>query len=236
MDLKALVFSFFNLEIAWEYLPDILKGMLVTVELGLVVAVTGLFVGMGLAVLRALQFKPLNFLIICFADIMRALPPLVVIMMLFFAFPYIQISMSAFTATWIALSLVLAAFVEEICWAGIVSVPKGQSEAARSTGLNWLQSMLYVVLPQAVRLTVAPLTNRVIAITKSTALGSVVGLSEVLSNSQSAMSNSGNATPLMMGAIGCLIIFMELGAIIIDHSHLLPCHKVAHSQNQIDLH
>ncbi len=210
MDLKALVFSFFNLEIAWEYLPDILKGMVVTVELGIVVAVTGLFMGMVLAVLRALQLKPVNFLIICFADIMRALPPLVVIMMLFFAFPYIQISMSAFTATWIALSLVLAAFVEEICWAGIMSVPKGQSEAARSTGLNWLQSMLYVVLPQAVRLTVAPLTNRVIAITKSTALGSVVGLSEVLSNSQSAMSNSGNATPLMMGAIGCLIIFIPV--------------------------
>ena len=210
MDLKALVFSFFNLEIAWEYLPDILKGMVVTVELGIVVAVTGLFVGMLLAVLRALQLKPVNFFIICFADIMRALPPLVVIMMLFFAFPYIQVSMSAFTATWIALSLVLAAFVEEICWAGIVSVPKGQSEAARSTGLNWLQSMLYVVLPQAVRLTVAPLTNRVIAITKSTALGSVVGLSEVLSNSQSAMSNSGNATPLMMGAIGCLIIFIPV--------------------------
>jgi polar amino acid transport system permease protein len=210
MDLKALVFSFFNLEIALEYLPDILKGMIVTIELGLVVAITGLVLGMTLAVLRAMQLKPLNFFIICFADIMRALPPLVVIMMLFFAFPYIQISMSAFTATWLALSLVLAAFVEEICWAGIVSVPKGQSEAARSTGLSWLQSMLYVVLPQAVRLTVAPLTNRVIAITKSTALGSVVGLSEVLNNSQSAMSNSGNATPLMLGAIGCLLIFIPV--------------------------
>ena len=209
MDLNALVFSFFNLEIAWEYLPDILKGMVVTIELGLVVAITGLVFGMALAVLRALQVRPLNFFIICFADIMRALPPLVVIMM-FFAFPYIQISMSAFTATWLALSLVLAAFVEEICWAGIVSVPKGQSEAARSTGLSWLQSMLYVVLPQAVRLTVAPLTNRVIAITKSTALGSVVGLSEVLNNSQSAMSNSGNATPLMLGAIGCLLIFIPV--------------------------
>lgn len=210
MDLHALVFSFFNLEIAWEYLPDILKGMVVTVELGLVVTITGLVVGMMLAVMRALQNRLLNFFIICFADIMRSLPPLVVIMVLFFAFPYIQISMSAFTATWLALSLVLAAFVEEICWAGIVSVPKGQAEAARSTGLSWLQSMLYVVLPQAVRLTIAPLTNRVIAITKSTALGSVVGLSEVLNNSQSAMSNSGNATPLMLGAIGCLIIFIPV--------------------------
>ena len=210
MDLKALVFSFFNLEIAREYLPDILTGMLVTIELGFLVALTGLLIGMWLSVLRALQVKLINFFIICFADIMRALPPLVVIMMLFFAFPYIQISMSAFTATWLALSLVLAAFVEEICWAGIVSVPKGQSEAARSTGLNWLQSMLHVVLPQAVRLTVAPLTNRVIAITKSTALGSVVGLSEGLNNSQSAMSNSGNATPLILGAIGCLLIFIPV--------------------------
>ena len=67
MDLKALVFSFFNLEIAWEYLPDILKGMVVTVELGIVVAVTGLFFGMLLAVLRALQLKSVNFFIICFA-------------------------------------------------------------------------------------------------------------------------------------------------------------------------
>lgn len=210
MDLKALAFSFFNLEIAREYLPDILTGMVVTIELGFLVALTGLLIGMWLSVLRALQVKLINFFIICFADIMRALPPLVVIMMLFFAFPYIHISMSAFTATWLALSLVLAAFVEEICWAGIVSVPKGQSEAARSTGLNWLQSMLHVVLPQAVRLTVAPLTNRVIAITKSTALGSVVGLSEVLNNSQSAMSNSGNATPLILGAIGCLLIFIPV--------------------------
>ncbi|PHY08095.1 MAG: polar amino acid ABC transporter permease [Alcaligenaceae bacterium] len=210
MDLKALVFSFFNLEIALRYVPDILAGMLVTVQLGVVVTATGLLLGMLFAVLRALQNRPLNFMIICFADIMRALPPLVVIMMLFFAFPYIQLSMSAFVATWLALSLVLTAFVEEICWAGIVSVPRGQAEAARSTGLTWFQTMLHVVLPQALKLTVAPLTNRVIAITKSTALGSVVGLSEVLNNAQSAMSNSGNATPLMMGAVGCLLIFIPV--------------------------
>jgi polar amino acid transport system permease protein len=118
--------------------------------------------------------------------------------------------MSAFTATWLSLSLVLAAFSEEIFWAGILSVPKGQAEAARSTGLSWLQSMVFVVMPQAFRLTVAPLTNRVIAITKSTALGSVVGLSEVLNNAQSASSNAGNATPLTLAAIACLIIFVPV--------------------------
>jgi polar amino acid transport system permease protein len=210
MDLKALGFSFFNAEVAWRYLPDILAGMWVTVQLGVAVAASGLALGLALAVLRALHLRPLNFLIVCFADILRALPPLVVIMVLFFAFPYVDLSMSAFTATWLSLTLVLAAFSEEIFWAGILSVPRGQAEAARATGLTWLQSMAYVVMPQAVRLTVAPLTNRVIAITKSTALGSVVGLSEVLNNAQSASSNAGNATPLTLGAIACLAIFIPV--------------------------
>lgn len=210
MDLKALQFSFFNAEIAWRYLPDILQGMWMTIQLGVAVAATGLALGLLLATVRALRVTPINFFIVCFADILRALPPLVVIMVLFFAFPYIQMPMSAFTATWLSLSLVLAAFSEEIFWAGILSVPKGQAEAARSTGLSWLQSMAFVVMPQAFRLTVAPLTNRVIAITKSTALGSVVGLSEVLNNAQSASSNAGNATPLTLAAIACLIIFVPV--------------------------
>ncbi|WP_427184072.1 amino acid ABC transporter permease [Bordetella bronchialis] len=210
MDLKAFAFSFFNADVAWRYLPDILAGMWVTLQLGAAVAVSGLALGFVLALLRALHLRALNAAIICFADILRALPPLVVIMVLFFAFPYINLSMSAFTATWLSLTLVLAAFAEEIFWAGILSVPRGQAEAARATGLGWLQTMLHVVMPQAVRLTVAPLTNRLIAITKSTALGSVVGLSEVLNNAQSASSNAGNATPLTLGAIACLAIFIPV--------------------------
>src|SRR5258706_3028650 len=82
--------------------------------------------------------------------------------------------MSAFTATWLALSLVLAAFAEEIFWAGILSVPKGQTEAARSTGMSRVQTLAYVIIPQAGRLTLPPLTNRMIPITNGTALGSVV--------------------------------------------------------------
>ncbi|OZI63566.1 polar amino acid ABC transporter permease [Bordetella genomosp. 11] len=208
--MKALAFSFFNADVAWRYLPEILAGMWVTLQLGVAVAISGLALGFVLAMLRALHLRALNAAIICFADILRALPPLVVIMVLFFAFPYIDLSMSAFTATWLSLTLVLAAFAEEIFWAGILSVPRGQAEAARATGLGWLQTMIHVVMPQAARLTVAPLTNRVIAITKSTALGSVVGLSEVLNNAQSASSNAGNATPLTLGAIACLAIFIPV--------------------------
>lgn len=205
-----LVFTFFNAEVAARYLPDILVGMGVTILLGLCVVVTGLALGLGLAVLRTVQRPWLTLPIVAFADILRALPPLVVIILLFFAFPYIQLSMSSFTATWIALSLVLAAYAEESIWAGLLALSRGQSEAARSTGLGWWPTLRWVLLPQALRIAVPALTNRVISITKNTALGSVVALNEVLNNAQSASSNAGNPTPLTMAAVAYLIIFLPV--------------------------
>ena len=206
--LDRVVSSFFNAEVAARYVAPILDGMLLTMGLGLCVIATGLVLGLALAVLRIQHVKLINGFIIAFADIFRALPPLVVIILLFFAFPYIELSMSAFTATWLALSLVLAAFTEEIFWAGMLAIPKGQWEAARSTGMGSWGTLVHVILPQAVRMTVPPLTNRTIAITKGTALGSVVALHELLNVSSSASSEAGNATPLVMGAVAYLILFI----------------------------
>ena len=206
--LDRFISSFFNAEVAARYVAPILDGMLLTMGLGLCVIATGLVLGLALAVLRIQHVKLVNAFIIAFADIFRALPPLVVIILLFFAFPYIELSMSAFTATWLALSLVLAAFTEEIFWAGMLAIPKGQWEAARSTGMGSWGTLVHVILPQAVRMTVPPLTNRTIAITKGTALGSVVALHELLNVSSSASSEAGNATPLVMGAVAYLILFI----------------------------
>ncbi len=204
------VFSFFNLEVARQYLPAILDGMLVTIGLALVIIAAGVLLGLLLAVLRTFAFRLTNLLIIVFADVMRALPPLVLIILLYFALPLAGVSLGAFASTWLALTLVLAAFAEEIFWAGILAVPRGQWEAARSTGLGRLQTLRDVVLPQAVRMTVPPLTNRVIATTKGTALGSVVALSEILNQASSSASLAGNATPLTMGALAYLVLFLPV--------------------------
>jgi polar amino acid transport system permease protein len=210
MELQRLAFSFFNADVASRYWLDIVYGMWVTTYLAAAVIVTGLGVGLGLALLRAFQFMPASVLIVIFADAFRALPPLVVIIVLFFAFPYVNLAMSAFTATWLALSFVLAAFAEEIFWAGILAVPKGQTEAARSTGMSRLQTLAHVVLPQAVRLTIPPLTNRMIAITKGTALGSVVAVHEIIYYASSGASEAGNPTPLTLGAAAYLILFLPV--------------------------
>ncbi|KKW68795.1 polar amino acid ABC transporter permease [Lampropedia cohaerens] len=210
MQLDQLVFTFFNADVARQYLPQILRGAVVTIELGVAIVVAGLALGLLLAYLRTFPSRALRLTIRMSVDILRALPPLVLIILFYYAMPFIGISMSAFVATWLALTLVLAAFSEEVYWAGIQAQPPGLQEAARSTGLSHTQTMLYVTLPQACRLMVAPLTNRVIAITKGTAYGSVAALNEILNEATSATSFAGNPTPLMLGALGYLMIFLPV--------------------------
>ena len=210
MQLEQLVFTFFNGEVAARYLPQILKGAVVTIELGLAIIAAGLAMGLLLAYLRSLPSRALRLVIRIWVDIFRALPPLVLIILFYYALPFLGFSLSAFAATWLALTLVLAAFSEEVFWAGIESQPRGVMEAARSTGLTHTQAMAHVILPQACRLMIAPLTNRVIAITKGTAYGSVAALNEILNEATSATSFAGNPTPLMLGAIGYLVIFLPV--------------------------
>jgi polar amino acid transport system permease protein len=202
--------TFLNWDVMAQYAPKILEGFWVTVQLALVVIATGITCGMLLALLRSFRIKPLNFLIVAFVDVMRAVPPLVLIMILYFALPTVDISMSGFVATWLSLSAILAAFAEEIFWAGILAVPRGQWEAARSTGLSFVQAMRHVVLPQAVRITIPPLTNRTIAITKGTALGATVAVGEILYQAQSGYSFSYNPSPLTLGAAAYLVLFIPV--------------------------
>lgn len=202
--------TFFNAKVMAKYWPDILYGVGVTIELAVLVVISGLATGLALALLRSLGLRPLNWLIIFVVDLFRALPPLVIIVLVYFGLPAVDIAPSGFVSTWLSLALVLMAFSEEIFWAGITSIPKGQWEAARSTGLGYVQTLMSVVLPQALRLTIPPLTNRTIAITKGTALGTVVAVSEILGMASSAMSNSYNPSPLMMGAAAYLVLFLPV--------------------------
>jgi polar amino acid transport system permease protein len=202
--------TFFKPELIARYLPDILKGMAVTIEIAVLVVVAGIAFGLALALVRSLHLRLVNVPIVVFVDVARALPPLVLILIVYFGLPNVGILLSSYAVLWLVLSLLLAAFAEEIFWAGILSVRKGQWEAARSTGLTYAQALFHVVLPQAVRLTVPPLTNRTIAITKNTALGTVIGVPEILNQATTAESFSLNATPLMMGAIAYLVLFVPV--------------------------
>jgi polar amino acid transport system permease protein len=200
--------TFFNQAVLAKYAPDILAGVLVTVQLSILIVIAGIALGTGLAMLRAYQLRLASLVIVVFADVFRAVPPLVLILIAFFGLPNAGIFLSSFLVLFLVLTLALAAFAEEIVWAGITSVDRGQWEAARSTGLGFSQALAWVVLPQAVRLAIPPLTNRAIAITKMTALGTVIGVPDILNQATTAQSFSGNASPLMLAALAYVALFL----------------------------
>lgn len=203
----GFVFTFLNrkvLEAAW---PDIAWGFLITVELAVLVVVAGLLLGFGLAVLRLPGWRLVNWPMVFLVDVLRSVPPLVIIVLLFFGLPSAGVELSGFMATFVALGLVLAAFAEEIFWAAIRAVPTGQREVALSLGLHPAPVLVLVVMPQALRIALPPLTNRTIAIVKGTAFGSVVGVADILGAAQSGMSLSGNPSPLLLGAVAYAVLF-----------------------------
>lgn len=208
--MRELLHYYFNLEVMWRYLPEMLSGFLVTVEMAVLIVIFGILGGLVLAVVRAMRFWPINLVLVFGVDVFRAVPPLVIMVFAYFALPYVGVTLSSFLAATISLTLVLMAFAEEIFWAGITSVDKGQWEASRSTGMTYLQALFFVVLPQAIQLGIPPLTNRAIAITKGTSLASVIAVQEIINRASSAQSLAANPSPLMLGAILYLIIFAPL--------------------------
>jgi len=205
---------FFDPEVLAAAWPGIRSGIDVTLGLALSSIAAGVTLGLVLATVRALirgaPLRPVGGLIAAYADVFRAMPPLVLLVVLYFAAPFAGIELSGFMAAFVALGLVLGASAEEIFWAGITSVNRGQWEAALSTGLSRGEAFRRVVLPQAVRLTIPPLTNRAIATGKNTALASVVAVPEVLNQAASVQAQTASPAPLLLAAGVYVALFLPL--------------------------
>jgi polar amino acid transport system permease protein len=208
--MDRLLDQFLNLKVWAHYWNELLLGLGLTALLALAIIVSGIAFGLLLGLIRVASPRPVRFLIIVFADVFRAVPPLVVLVVFYFALPFLGIRLSGFACAWLGLALVLGAFAEESIYGGLLAIEPGQWEAARSTGFGFLATLVIIVFPQALRITVAPLTNRTIAVSKNTALGSVVAVPEVLNLATSALSESANSTPLTMAALLYLLLFAPL--------------------------
>jgi His/Glu/Gln/Arg/opine family amino acid ABC transporter permease subunit len=208
--MEQILRFFFDAEIAAKALPFLLHGFVTTLILASMTIVAGVTLGLALACLRAYRILAVDMLILTFVDAFRSVPALVILICVYFVLPEYGIRISAFWATVVTLSLVLAAFAEEIFWAGITSIDKGQWEAGRATGLSFTQTLTSIVLRQAIQIVVPPLTNKTINITKNTALGSVVSVSELLNQASSQQALYANPTPLTLAAALYLVIFIPL--------------------------
>src|SRR4026209_1437182 len=143
--------TFLNPEIIAAAWPIILAGLRNTIMLSLVVVPLGLIGGLGLAMLASVRKPWVRWPLMAWVDFFRAFPPLVLLIFLFAGFPFAGLELGGFACVCIAFFLNTGAYYGEILRAGIESVPSGQTEAGRSTGLGRLLNMLFAVLPQAVR-------------------------------------------------------------------------------------
>lgn len=208
--MEAIAEQFFNLEIMAAAWPMVLDGLWMTLALCVVVVPLGLIGGLFAALGVLSKRRWLRLPTIAFVDLFRALPPLVLLIFVFAGLPFAGLDLSPFAAVVIAFFLNNAAYYGEIFRAGLISVGRGQHEAARSTGLSARQSLVYVVLPQATRNVLPDLVSNTVEVVKLTSLASVVSLSEMLHMADMARSVTYNASPIVLAAGVYLVILWPL--------------------------
>jgi len=199
--MSAFIHNFFNIEIMAKSWRIILAGLSNTVQVAVVALVCAALVGLALAVLRGLKNKVLNLLIIIYVDLFRALPTIVLFMLVYYMLPFFGLSFQLFWAVVIALTINGGAYFEEIFRAGIEVIDRGQWEASRSLGLGFRQTMRFVILPQAIRIVIPPAASNSLELVKTTVLASVISMPDLLYKAKQAAGLWYNPTPLVLAAL-----------------------------------
>jgi len=167
---------------AWpEWIGDLSAGLWVSVKLTLAVVAVGLPLGLGLAVAISTGPRPLRWAAVAIVEVARGVPALVVLYLVYFGFPQLDLTLEAFVAASIALGFTMAGYTTEVFRAGIAAVPDGQREAARAIGLRHHQELRDVVLPQAVRIVIPPILGYVVLFFQATSLAFAIAIPELIS-------------------------------------------------------
>jgi len=208
--MEALISGFFNLQILAEAAPYLLRGLGMTLLLCLVAIPLGIAGGTVLALMSTVNSRLVRWSAIVYTDFFRAFPPLVLLLFIAYGLPFLGFKPPPFVAVAIAFLLNTSSYYGEILRAGIESVPGGQHEAARSTGLSRWQSLRLVVLPQAIRNVGPDLVSNTLEAVKLTSIASVVALPELLYAARQVQSVTYNATPVIAAGIIYLLLLWPL--------------------------
>ncbi|PUB16662.1 amino acid ABC transporter membrane protein (PAAT family) [Paenisporosarcina sp. OV554] len=174
-----------SLDIAQSSLQPLLEGALVyTLPLSLITFVVGLILAILTALARISTVKPFQWIARFYVSAIRGTPLLVQLFILFYGLPSVGVVIDPFPAAVIGFSLNVGAYASEVIRAAILSIPKGQWEAAHMIGMSYTQTLRRVILPQATRVSIPPLSNTFISLVKDTSLGSLILVTEMFRRAQ----------------------------------------------------
>ncbi|MCM3153743.1 MULTISPECIES: amino acid ABC transporter permease [Priestia] len=165
---------------AREFAPRFLEGTVITVELTIISLILSLIIGLAVALGKITPNKFINKVCGIYISIVRGTPLLVQMMYVYFVFPDLGLSLSAFQAAIVALSINESAYLAETFRAGIKSIPKGQMEAAKAIGMNYSLSMRRIILPQAIKNVIPAIGNSAIVLIKNSSLAAVITVTELM--------------------------------------------------------
>ncbi len=221
--------QYFDFDYMGEHFWEVLEAFLQNLLIFAVVAVLALTWGLILALLRQLpgkKFLPVRFLAIAYIDVFRAIPILIVILLISGGIPFLDfIPKEIRIPHWFgkpdpfwygvaALMLVYGAFSAEVYRAGIEAVPRGQMEAARSLGMSHGQAMRNVVVPQAISIIPAPMLNEMISLLKDSTLVSVIAFAESVLISRELLAQSFNSSALILTGFFFILIILPLARVV----------------------
>ncbi|MEZ5778052.1 MAG: amino acid ABC transporter permease [Paracoccaceae bacterium] len=200
--------TFLNADVMIRVFPMLWKGIGNTLLLAAATLSFGTIAGVLLCLIRLYAPRPFNWLAIAYIDLFRALPILVLLVLIYYALPFMGVRLSAFVSATLALSLVFSSFTAEVVRSGIQAIPGGQTEAAEALGLPFLVTIWRVILPQAIKIAIPPHTSNSVAIAKDTSLASVVAMPDLLKQATDAQALTANPSPLIAAAIMYLIVLL----------------------------
>ena len=204
----GFVDTFLNIDVILRVLPMLWRGVGNTLALAAATLIFGGVAGVLICLVRLYSPQPFRFFAIAFIDLFRAIPILVLLVLIYYALPFGGIVLTPFVSATLALALVFASFTAEVFRAGIQAIPKGQTEAAAALGLPFRVIIWTVILPQAWRIALPPHTSNSVAIAKDTSLASVVAMPDLLKQATDAQALTANPSPLIAAAVMYLIVLL----------------------------
>ncbi len=172
------------------YKEDFIMGFLTTIFAGFLGLLLSVMLGFIVAALRLSPFKIIQTLALCYIEFFRNIPLVIIAFFFYFGMPSIGVNMSGFTCGILGISIYNSAFIAEIIRSGIQAIPKGQAEAARSTGISYIQCMIHIIFPQAIRIAIPPLGNQFINIVKGTSILGVIAGGDLMYHADIVASNT----------------------------------------------
>lgn len=200
--------TFLNIDVIQRVLPMLWRGVGNTLALAFVILTLGAVMGVLVCLVRLYAPRPLRWLAIAYIDLFRAIPILVLLVLIYYALPFLGIRFGPFVSASLALGLVFSSFTAEVFRAGIQAIPKGQIEAADALGLSFPVIILRVILPQAFRIAIPAHTSNSVAIAKDTSLASIVAMPDLLKQATDAQALTANPSPLIAAALMYLIFLL----------------------------